>query len=357
MYERDLRAQGFRRIASLPLFFRIGSGLIPGLDGILREEELRLETVVLFSGDERVEHVPELLPLPVRDRIVETVPVLSNDEEAVESALDTARRLKPEGLIGVGGGRVVDVSKLISRETDVPLLALPTNLSNDGIASPVSIIRYGSEVRSVESRVPAGVVIDLEVVRSAPRTSLLAGAGDLLSDLSAVEDGELARDLGVERIDSFALTLSKTAAERFLLYVLRNDPVSLDDPRILRHLAEGLVMSGVAMALAGTSRPSSGAEHLISHALDALLEVPRDHGIQVGVASLFALALRGSDWLLLKDAFRRLDFPTSPGELGISRETFLEAVRLAPKTRPGRFTVLDTIEDPGVFEEAYEKVY
>jgi glycerol-1-phosphate dehydrogenase [NAD(P)+] len=58
---------------------------------------------------------------------------------------------------------------------------------------------------------------------------------------------------------------------------------------------EGLIISGMAMGLAGLSRPASGMEHYFSHLWDmrALeFHTPADlHGIQCGVATLLCLKI------------------------------------------------------------------
>ena len=107
-------------------------------------------------------------------------------------------------------------------------------------------------------------------------------------------------------------------------------------------VAQGLLLSGLAMAAAGTSRPCSGAEHLISHALDAQLGSDAAmHGEQVALGCLVAAAAH--EWAQAADVlstFRRLGLPTSPEDLGLSREQLVDAVLAAPQMRPDRWTIL-----------------
>jgi len=101
-------------------------------------------------------------------------------------------------------------------------------------------------------------------------------------------------------------------------------------------------LSGLARATAGTSRPCSGAEPLISHALDAQLG-PRSalHGEQVALGTLVAAAAHESPLLApLHMLFRRLGLPTRPQALGMSREQLRDAVMAAPSLRPDRWTIL-----------------
>ena len=97
--------------------------------------------------------------------------------------------------------------------------------------------------------------------------------------------------------------------------------------------------------MSATSRPCSGAEHLISHSLDAMLGTGAGlHGHQVALGSLVSAAAHDSPLLeVLQRLFLRLGLPTAPEDLGISPETLAEAIRRAPEVRPERFTVLSQL--------------
>jgi glycerol-1-phosphate dehydrogenase [NAD(P)+] len=193
---------------------------------------------------------------------------------------------------------------------------------------------------SVGSQMPAAIVVDIEVVERAPARTWLAGLGDLISNLSAVRDWRAAHETHAEELDDFACLTSEAAA----LSVF-DDDADLGDDDYRQKLIRGLILSGIAMEMAGSSRPASGSEHLISHALDQLLPTPRAHGLQVAAATIAAGVLRGEDTARLTSFYRRVGLPVVPGDLGISIDDFLAAVRLGPSTRPGRRTCLDTIGD------------
>jgi glycerol-1-phosphate dehydrogenase [NAD(P)+] len=189
---------------------------------------------------------------------------------------------------------------------------------------------------------PIAVVVDLDVVRRAPVRSVRAGIGEVASNLSAIADWELARDLRGEPVDGLAVTLARTSAEAVV-----HHPGTTADDDFLRVLAEGLVLSGLAMVVAGSTRPCSGACHEISHALDLLYpERSGAHGEQVGLGAAFASTLwddpagrdRGS---LIVSCLARHGLPVTPSGLGFTTEEFVAAVVKAPETRPGRFTILE----------------
>jgi glycerol-1-phosphate dehydrogenase [NAD(P)+] len=183
---------------------------------------------------------------------------------------------------------------------------------------------------------PEGIIIDLEVIGAAPLRTLRAGVGDLLSNLVALLDWRLAADRGLDSYDAFSAMIAEKAARSVL------DIADLQDRESQESLANGLLLSGLAMATAGTSRPCSGAEHLISHSLDHLLgERAAMHGEQVALGCLFAAAAHDSPLLeVLERTFERVGLPINPEDAGISAAEFERAVQLAPATRPDRFTVL-----------------
>ena len=116
--------------------------------------------------------------------------------------------------LAVGGGRVIDTFKLAAARSNTELVACPTTIAHDGISSPVASLLYGTpEVRrSFAAAMPAGIVIDLDVIASAPERTLRAGAGDLVSNLTAVLDWRLADRVGADRFDAFSAMIAENAA-------------------------------------------------------------------------------------------------------------------------------------------------
>ena len=249
-------------------------------------------------------------------------------------------RLAPARVIGIGGGLVTDVAKLAAARHGVPFICLPTQASSDGICSPVAVIPDAEgRPNSIGARIPAGVIVDMEVLDRAPPQTWLAGLGDLVSNLSAVRDWRWAhREFG-EPVDDFACLTAEAAA----LSVIEGG-VDLADRDYRAKLIRGLILSGVAMEMAGSSRPASGSEHLISHAIDASGVERRPHGLQVAMATIVAFHLRGDDPAELLEFYRSVGLPERPGDLGLTTADVLAAARSGPETRPGRRTILDRLD-------------
>ena len=112
---------------------------------------------------------------------------------------------------------------------------------------------------------------------------------------------------------------------------------------------KSLFSSGTAISIAGSSRPASGSEHMFSHALDKILDKPRLHGQQCGVGSILMMALYGDDWEFIRDCLKAVGAPINVKELGISDDDVIEALLMAHKIRPERYTILG---DNGFSREA-----
>ena len=285
--------------------------------------------------------------------VVDACVVRDNSERSVALAADAIGSQAPDFVLGVGGGRVVDVAKLAAARRSAQVVTIPTQVASDAICSPVAIIQGGDgRRRSVGAQMPIAIVVDMDVLDSAPAQTWLAGLGDLVSNLSAVVDWRLAQQTHGEIVDDFACLTSEAAARSVI-----EDDADLREDEYRQKLIRGLILSGMAMEMAGSSRPSSGSEHLISHALDQILDEPRAHGLQVAVGTIAATLLRGEDASRLVGFFRGVGLPVVPGDLGISIDDFVRAIRIGPTTRPGRTTCLDDIGEPDLerLRSTYER--
>ena len=139
------------------------------------------------------------------------------------------------------------------------------------------------------------------------------------------------------------MTFARTAATSILH---REDGVEDDD--FLIALAEALVLSGLAMSTAGSSRPCSGGDHEILHAIDHLYPGTAHHGELAGVGSLFTSWLRGDDKMArdIDACLTRHGLPRTPADLGLDAEQYARAVFHAPSTRPDRYTILEHLDLP-----------
>jgi glycerol-1-phosphate dehydrogenase [NAD(P)+] len=213
-------------------------------------------------------------------------------------------------------------------------------LTHDGLASPVAVLESDGIAGSYGVHPPIGVIVDLDYAAAGPLRHVQSGIGDAVSNLSAIRDWELAQTVHGEAGDGLAATMARIAGNAVL-----DSPHATTSLEFLRTLADGLVLSGIAMTVAGSSRPCSGAEHEISHAINALYPNDRLHGETVAVGTMFASYLRRDpDLSAIDSCFRSRGLPRLPEDVGLDGPRFVAAVLAAPTTRPGRFTILEHLD-------------
>lgn len=326
------------RLIPSPVVVDISAGALDDLGGLLADQRVSTsgKLAVAISGGSGAALRHRLSPiLPGADWF-----------EVADGTIDSAVRLGDamraghyDAVVGLGGGKIIDAAKYAAARIGLPMVAVATNLSHDGICSPVSILDNDAGRGSYGVPTPIALVIDLDVIRRAPVRFVRSGIGDTVSNLSAIADWELSHQETGEPVDGLAAAMARTAGEA----VLRH-PGTCEDDDFLTVLSEGLVLSGIAMSIAGHTRPSSGACHEISHAFDLLYPSrAASHGEQVGLGAAFAMHLRGAtrESALMVEVLRRHGLPVLPTEIGFNENEFVTAVEYAPQTRPGRYTILE----------------
>lgn len=330
------------RLIPSPLTVDIRAGALNDLGALLADQRIS-------PGGKLAVAISPRSGQALRDRIS---PVLPGADwfDAADGTIDGAVRLadsikksgRYDAVVGLGGGKVIDSAKYAAARIGLPMVAVATNLANDGLCSPVSTLDNDAGRGSYGVPNPIAIVIDLDVIREAPVRYVRAGIGDAVSNLSAVADWELSHRVTGEAFEGLAAAMARSAGDS----VLRN-PGGIGDDDFLVIYAEALVLTGIAMSIAGDSRPASGACHEICHALD-LLYPKRSalHGEQCGLGAAFAMHLRGAhdEAATITSVLRRHGLPVLPGEIGFEVDEFVKAVEYAPQTRPGRYTILEHLD-------------
>ena len=245
-----------------------------------------------------------------------------------------------EIVIGFGGGTVLDLAKFASFVSKTTLISLPTTLSNDSLASPVAVLgTEGKARKTFNCTIPHAIIVDVNIIISAPERQLLAGVGDTISKYTALVDWKKAHDVGNAKVDDFAYMISKMAFNS----IAYNDMKELKSKDFIKRLTQALVMGGLAMEIAGCSRPSSGSEHLFCHALEEefseFVNVP--HGIAVAIGSYGACKFQNRNIAKITRILKEYKIPVCPSEWKITEEIFVGAWQKAAASRPDRYTVLN----------------
>lgn len=244
-----------------------------------------------------------------------------------------------EVIVGFGGGRSLDVAKLIATRIGLEWISVPTAASHDGIASDVASVTQNGYRYSMKCRRPNAIVADLSIMSKAPPRLMLAGTGDILSKASSLAEWRLGNDKNNEPLNEEAFALVMSA----LKSVLRNNS--------LETLVKAEIDAGKAMCIEGSSRPCSGTEHAISHAMDRRCQ--ELHGLQVAFATpvclhyLKELGYTEYGAMDLLRFMRKRGLPTMLGEMNTTVELFVDDIHHALEImeKRSRYSVLKGVDD------------
>ncbi|MCX8208726.1 MAG: NAD(P)-dependent glycerol-1-phosphate dehydrogenase [Sulfolobales archaeon] len=337
---------------SIDLFKKvvIGYGVRWELGNLIRELGVRGKLAVVTGPRVRRLVVEQLIERALREFDVDVFEAEEPTVEVAEGVADLLGSARPSLIVAVGGGKSIDVAKYASMKVGVHYISLPTVTSHDGIASPFASLKGMETVYSVKTSPPIAVLADTEVFASAPRRLALAGAGDLISKITAVRDWRLAHRLKGEYYGDYAASLALMSAKHVLAF---SKAIARGTPDGLRILAEGLISSSTAICIAGSTRPASGSEHLFSHALDVVANYPALHGEQVGLGTVIMGYIHGINWRKIRRTLKKLRLPTTARELGVKEDHVIEALTIAHRIRPDRYTILG---ESGLTRDAAEEV-
>ena len=339
------------------------------------ERRMKGRRVLLVADRTTAQFLPPVADMAGRCAAACGTLVLPSPEPVADE--ETVRRVADGGadydyLLAVGAGTLNDLCKYAGFLTRKPSGVFATAPSMDGFTSGVTpLIEKGFKItRSAQTA--SDVLIDLDVLRRAPRIMTGAGVGDILAKYCCLTDWRISSLLTGETVNEEAFSL--------MLEAVRACDASL--PSLARGGADGveklmdaLLISGYAMVIAGNSRPASGAEHHMSHYLemDFLRRGERIplHGVKVGLGTMVSLylyrtlrrrpAFEGCDRVYAEadklpppeyaeDILREFGCPTRFSQLGVPEETvrrmFFEAYRIRD-----RFTVLTLYCRNGFMEQ------
>ncbi len=280
------------------------------------------------------------------------------EENSFDQSMQLAKAICAQGfqvIIGFGGGKVLDVAKYAGFVGKIPYICLPTTLSNDSLASPVAVLDIDETTRkTLGCKIPTGIVVDVNVIMSAPMNQLKSGIGDTISKYTALYDWKLDALRNGRRVDDFAYMLSDMA----LTSLCYNEEKSLTSKEFIKILTQALVMGGLAMEIAGNSRPSSGSEHLFAHSLEEHYpEISIPHGMAVALGSVAGCMFQGRNAIRLREILNAYDININPMNWKITKEIFVDAWQKAADTRKDRYTILNETDlETEMLERIYEQL-
>ena len=336
----------------LPRIVSLGENNLSDINQIV--EELRLPKnplVITTKTPKKVAGIDIVKELENRGHNSEIIVVKSEGMKEVDRVMKELKKENFGFVIGVGGGKPIDIAKIASVELRKEFISIPTVASHDGIASSRASIPDGKIQHSIAAKPPISIIADTKIIAKSPWKLTSAGCADIISNFTAVKDWKLAKIKGETEYSEYASALSEMTAEMLIQNV---DLILEKSEKSVFMVVKALVSSGVAMSIAGSSHPASGGEHLFSHQLNRIEPGERLHGHQVGVGTILMEYLHSGPsgkWGKIRDTLEKLECPTDANGLDVSNESIIDALSNAHKIRD-RHTILGS----GIGKKEAEKV-
>jgi len=308
--------------------------------GEFLESLARPKKVSIISGNNVIKKIGKKIDVSLKKSRIRHVWHLasSNHVNTIKEIEKKVKGDKSDLIIGLGGGRSVDIAKFCAFNLKTQFVSIPTSASHDGIASPFVSIR-GDKPHSLMATAPLGVFVDVDVIKHAPRRLIASGCGDLMAKITSVKDWQLGRENTGEYYGRYSADLASMSAKILVESALTFSKKGLD----VRVVVEALISAGVASCIAGSSRPCSGAEHLFSHAVDHLEYGVGLHGEKCGIGSIMIAKLQGQDWKKIVKTLKNVGAPTTAKEIGLKPKILAKALVIAQSLRPERYTILKEV--------------
>jgi|MGYP002795233033 glycerol-1-phosphate dehydrogenase [NAD(P)+] len=321
---------------AIPALLKIGPGALGELGAYLKD--LRMEKVVILFGNGLIEMFGMDVMKSLAEMGIDVLEYQELDTVRLEDLTSLAFSMpaKTQAVIGIGGGKVIDAAKYCGFLRNLAFISIPTSASSDGFSSASASLLVEGRRKSVPARLAYGIVVDTQIIKSAPKKFLYSGIGDMVSKITALYDWKFEEEHGYGKVNDFATMIAKKAVNSFV----RTPFESIEEDLFIKELLDSLAMSGIANEIAGSSAPTSGSEHLISHALDKMLEQPQLHGIQVGIATYLMSVVQDHRYKRVNTIFTQTGFWDFVKTLGMRRVDFEQAIDLAPSIKPFRHTYL-----------------
>lgn len=217
--------------------------------------------------------------------------VLIPDEKAIEAV--NKQIGGTDLIVGIGSGVIQDLCKYVSYFSKIPYVIVATAPSMDGYASTGAAMILKGMKETVKAGLPKAIIADTEIIKNAPMEMIKAGYGDIIGKYSALNDWELSRVVNEEYFCKYIYDVTCEMIEKTLKTatgLLKRDEESV------KNLTEALVIVGIMMSFAGSSRPASGSEHHLSHFFEITGIVKNEpylaHGIDVAYSTVITADIR-----------------------------------------------------------------
>ncbi len=328
---------------SIPALLKIEKGALSSIGSFLKDNQLT--QVVVFFGNGLIEMFGDKVMKSMNDNEIEVLSYLELDSVNLEDITDIAFSMpnKTQAVIGIGGGKVIDAAKYTGFLKKIPYVSVPTSTSNDGFSSASASLLIHGKRQSVPAKMAFGIIADIDAIKSAPKGFLYSGIGDMICKITALYDWQFEASKGYSAVNDVAVMIAKKAVNS----LVRTPFTDITDDLFMKELLNSLAMCGIANEIAGSSLPTSGSEHLISHAIDQRAVKPQLHGVQVGIATYLMSVVQEHREVRVRTFLTDTGFFDFVETLDLNVQDYLDAIDYAPSIKPFRHTYLH--------EEAYRE--
>ena len=313
----------------------------------------------------------------LNEKGAQVIDVYYPDEELVpsEDKCDYAyeKATTADYVLAVGSGTLNDMAKSVSTRLDIPCGVLVTAASMDGYCSKGAALMRGGFKVTDDVHTPEDILIDLEIVRNAPKIMTAAGFGDIIGKYTCLMDWKMTNAVKGEAIHEEAYRLMEQARTQVMETF---EGLTKYESQAIAKLMHALITAGTSMAICGNSRPASGSEHHQSHFLEMDFvrrgeKIPM-HGLKVAIGTLVSIELynylkenklqfHGAEAVYamidelpkaeeIREMLVKMGCPVRFSEIGVRYETMEEMLEKAYTVRD-RYTVLTLIHELGLTEK------
>lgn len=234
---------------NIPTLLKIEAGALSNIGDFLASSGLK--KVVIYFGNGLINMFGAQVMDSLKKADVEVLEHRELDTVDINDIMSLAFALPihTQAIIGLGGGKVIDAAKYACYLKKLPFISVPTSSSSDGFSSASASLIINGRRHSVPAKLAYGIIVDTEVIKSAPDKFLYSGIGDMISKITALYDWIYEEKNGYDTVNDFALMIAKKAVNSFV----RTPFNDIHEPLFLKELLDSLAMSGIANEIAGSS--------------------------------------------------------------------------------------------------------
>lgn len=304
-------------------------GLLDTLPGILAPYGKK--TLVLFDPLMRERYGARVKAILEESGFDATIGALERNccREEGEAWAVRLQPIPPGSVIGIGGGKAIDLAKWIAKNIKKPFISFPTSAATCAATTSISVLYTleGHYQETVAATPPVLTLVDPEILLSQPPRLLAAGMADAIAKW--IEARGMRKQHHKRILSASALSLARLTYE----FLTKRGTRALEDlkkgnwTQTLSEITDiNLFITGLISTLGGKSVRVSAA-HAFQDAFCGL-GTKKDilHGEWVAFGMIVQMALEKSPASLIKRhliLFRRWGLPLTLDSLGIGKDTSL----------------------------------